>query len=346
MKTTEEKILKDWNSGRFEPVYFFYGEEDFLIERLCDQCLQKGLEEGSEDFNLDVVYGKEIDGAALINLVSAYPMMAERRLVIIKQTQQLSAAAMEMLVKYVRQPLTSTCLVLTAEKIDARKSVYKALLGGACSLESRPLYDNQVPGWISRYTASLQLSIGDEAIRLLQSTAGVSMRQLASEIEKIRLNLGSRNRIEVADVEQVAGANRQFNVFEFCDAVGRRDLKASLLILRQLFLQGEKAVSILAMLSRQFFIFSRIKGLQNRRLSDEELARELKLAPFFVRNYRQQASLYSPEQMTQAFFLLLEADQRLKSGYSKPAMVLELLVFSLGALARENRPELFSAIKG
>jgi DNA polymerase III subunit delta len=329
MKATIEQLHKDWAAGRFEPVYLFHGQEDFQIELLCGALIAKALEPGSEDFNYDLLYGSEVDGARIVNIATSYPMMADRRVVLVKNVQLLPAADLDLVAKYSKTALPSTCLVLTAAKIDARRSVWQHLLQNAGSFEAKPLYDNQIPDWLRRRISQSGLSISDDAVRMLQGVSGSSLRQLESEIAKIKINLGERKQIEVADVELVAGSARQFSVFELCDAIGLRKIESSLSIVRHMLTQGEQPTGILAMLTRHFLILAKLNGLQGRRLPEESMAKALKVQPYFLKNYVRQGANFSSFQLRSAFQHLLDADAQLKSSYQKPALVLDLLLFKL-----------------
>ena len=121
MKTNIGNIKKEWTKGHFAPVYLFYGEEDFLIKKYEAEIKKKALEPGEDDFNLDIFYANEADGAKIINAASSYPIMATRRVVIARNIEQLSATSMQILAKYVQKPSETTCLVLTARKLDTKK---------------------------------------------------------------------------------------------------------------------------------------------------------------------------------------------------------------------------------
>jgi DNA polymerase-3 subunit delta len=329
MKTSIEQLHKDWGAGRFAPAYLFYGQDDFQIDLLCDALTGKAVVPGSEDFNYDQLYGNETDGARIVNIASSYPMMAERRVLMVKNIHQLPAADLELVAKYCQSALPSTCLIMTAAKIDARRSVWQQLLQHAGSVELKPLYDNQVPDWLRKRVGQAGLTITEEAIRMLQGLTGSNLRQLESEIEKIKINLGPSRQIQEADVERVVGSSRQFSVFELCDAVGQRKIKSSLAIVDHMITQGEQATGILAMLTRHFLILAKLNGMKDRRLPAESLAKALKIQPFFLKNYAAQAANFSGAQLRTAFSYLLEADAQLKSSYQKPFMVLEMLLFKL-----------------
>ncbi|MBD3374722.1 DNA polymerase III subunit delta [candidate division KSB1 bacterium] len=326
-----ETLIKQWKAGKFDPIYLFYGEEDFLIEQLCDQILQYALAPQDHDFNLDILYASEIDGSQLINAVTSYPMMAERRLILVKNLQQLDEKAQEMLAKYSQQPSPSSCLVMTASKLKANTPLAKSKKHFTV-FEAKKLYDNKIPDWIRSQLAPNKITITNEAMRLLLASTGNSLRNINVELEKILLQLDDRKEISVKDVERVVGISKQYNIFELCDAVGNRNIGSGLAIANRMLQAGESAVGMLVMLTRHFFILARIKECKAQRMQERDMARELKIHPYFLKNYLRQAGQYSRDQLRDAFSILLDADVHIKSSYQKPQMIMELLVVKLGSL--------------
>jgi DNA polymerase III subunit delta len=329
MKTTLDALKSEWKAGRFAPVYLFYGEEDFLIEQMCDEILTKALLPEEKDFNLDIFYANEVDGVKVMNIASSYPLMSARRVVMVRNIELFTAANLQMINKYVQHPLDSTCMVLTAEKLEGRKTKLHDIQKASVYLEAKPLYDNHIPDWVRKWVSQYDLGISDEAIRLLQAHTGNALRSLAAEIDKLRLNLQNRRRIEENDVEQVVGNSKQFTVFELCDAVGAKNLNRSLNILSNMLQNGEQPTALLNMLSRHFFILAKLRELKVKNAGQEQIAKKLKIHPFFLQNFSRQAGLYNKDQLKSAFSHLLEADQNLKTSYQKPRLVLETLLFKL-----------------
>ncbi len=326
-----ETLIKQWKAGKFDPIYLFQGEEDFLIEQLCDHIVQYALSPQDHDFNLDILYASEIDGSQLINAVTSYPMMAERRLVLLKNLHQLDEKAQEMLAKYSEQPSPSSCLVMTATKIKANTPLSKSKKHFTV-FEAKKLYDNKIPDWIRSQLTPHKITITNEAVRLLLASTGNSLRNINVELEKILLQLDDRKEISVKDVERVVGVSKQYNIFELCDAVGNRNIGNGLAIANRMLQAGESAVGMLVMLTRHFFILARIKEYKAQRMQERDMARELKIHPYFLKNYLRQAGQYSRDQLRDAFSILLDADVNIKSSYQKPQMILELLVVKLGSL--------------
>ncbi len=326
-KYTPARLKSDLKKGIVATVYLFYGQEDFLIEQWLKALQQAVLQPGDEDFNLDVLYGNETDGAAVVNIAMSFPMMAEKRMVVVKDFHHLSEKSLNLITAYIQKPSASSCLALTTTKLGGTNAVIKALAKYSKVLEAKPLYDNHVPAWVKAHVKERGFTISDEAITLLQLNAGNSLRRLSSEIDKIELLLKDRHEISVQDVEAIVGASKEFNVFEFADAVAEKNLPKSLRILNRLLELGESPIGILVMLTRHYTIIAKAKEMIISRMRKDEMGRALRVNPYFIDKYVRQAAKYNKSQLGDIFQLLLTADQHLKSSYQKPKLVLESLIF-------------------
>ncbi len=327
MKNDFLNISRDIKNKKFHPVYLFSGEETFLIDTLVASLTKYGLEKEAQDFNLDILYANEIEAARIVDIAASYPMMSDRRIVVVKHTHLFKEKGLQLLQKYAEKPSKTTILVLLAQRAD--KAALKKIK--ACRFNARPFYDNQVPDWITSYLADRNLSITPDALRLLHAHVGNSLRQIVAEIDKICLNL-KENQITIKNIESVVGTNRQFNIFEFCDAVGRRNIKRSLWILNQMLQLGENPGKMLSMLTRHFTILTQIHVLQAKKYRSSEIAAKTGIRHFFYKNYSQQAGQYNPGQLKSAFEVLLEADRHLKTGYQNPKLVMETVLFKMNTL--------------
>ena len=80
-------IIKDIQAKKFAPLYFLHGEETYYIDLITEAIQKHCLEEHERDFNQTILYGKDAELLALQSDLKAYPMMAERRLIILKEAQ-------------------------------------------------------------------------------------------------------------------------------------------------------------------------------------------------------------------------------------------------------------------
>ncbi len=143
---TPEDFHSALRQRQFRSVYLLYGEEDFLIDEMVQSFIKTAVDEGTRGFNLDIVYGSDLEAKDVVALASAYPMMAERRVVVVRDFDRLRNN--EQLIGYIEQPSETTSLLLLAEKVDMRRKPYVTLKTKAEIIECRPLYDDRVPDWI------------------------------------------------------------------------------------------------------------------------------------------------------------------------------------------------------
>src|SRR5690554_6057486 len=174
-----EQILADLKNKIYKPIYLFYGEESFFIDELTNYIQQNVLTETEKAFNQDIVYGKDITATNLIELSRAFPMMANYRVVILKEAQGLKD--FKNLEPYVQNPVNSTILVLSFKntaKVDKRLKVFNLLSKNAVVFESKRLYENQVYPWIEKTLRENGLSIHTEALRLFYESIGADLSRL------------------------------------------------------------------------------------------------------------------------------------------------------------------------
>ena len=319
-----DALLSSIRKKEFAPVYFFYGEEDFLIDEVVDAIVTEGVDPGTKGFNLDIVHGNESDGKSIVSLASSFPMAAERRVVVVKDFDR--ASNKELLEPYLEQPSPSTCLVLIASKPDTRKKPYPLLKKNSAGGEFASLYENEIPGWIQRRVKSLRRSITPEAAELLQAYVGNSLREVSNQIDKLLIAVGAKTTIELEDVEAVVGISKEFTVFELTKMVGEKNISRSIEIVERMLDSGESPQLIIVMLTRHFVILAKLRDLRAAARSDFELAGAVRVSPFFVKEYLSHLPNYTPAAVDDAFLALARADHELKSSATDPKLVMDVLL--------------------
>ncbi|MBI4428105.1 MAG: DNA polymerase III subunit delta [Ignavibacteriales bacterium] len=326
--------------GQISPVYLFHGQEDLLIQEGVELIIRKAVDPATKSFNLDVVYGSKTDAKSALSIASSFPMMSQRRVVVIKEFEKLAAgeSAKELLAGYIQRPLDSTCLVLISPEPDFRRKPFTDIKKHADIVECRPLYDNQVPGWILERIRHQGKGINLDACQLLQAYTGNSLRALQNEIDKLFIFIGDRGSITAEDVSQVVGATRGYTIFDLQNAIGRKEMNEAVRILERMLELGENHQLIIVMLTRFFHQLWKLAELNAKRLSEREMAAELKVHPFYLKQYLGFAKNFSAEHVEAGFRALLEADAELKSSSRDPHVVLDLLVYTLIRGSAESIP--------
>src|SRR5215207_3797554 len=137
MASAGEKALHSALKKRvFDPVYYLFGEDDFLKEQATRDLIEAAVDPATRDFNLELRRASELDPEALDALLSTPPMLAERRVVVIREVDKLKKSARALLDRYLARPAHDTVLVLIT---PAGAKADKGLSDHATSVEFKPL---------------------------------------------------------------------------------------------------------------------------------------------------------------------------------------------------------------
>ena len=296
---TFEQIIADIQNKIFSPVYFFYGEEPFFIDQLTSYIEKNALDEDVKEFNQTVVYGRDLTPKDVIDLAHRFPMLGNYQLVILKEAQYLNK--IEGIEPYLNAPLSSTILVVAYKykKLDKRKSFYKRLnkSNDVTLFHSEKLRDYQVPDWIEKAAALLGHRINPIASRLLSDYLGNDLGKIQNELEKLAINLEKGTPITEDEIEKNIGISKDFNVFEFQNALGFKDaLKAQRIVQYFEANPKEHPLQMVSVMMHNFFmkvfLYHYIKNMKPR-----EIAAELGVNPYFVKDYQKAAKVYSPQKI-------------------------------------------------
>ena len=321
-----KQIIQDLKNKVYHPVYFLTGEEPYYIDLIADYIEKNVLDETEKDFNQTILYGKENDITTIIGAAKRYPMMANNNVVIIKEAQHL-ALQLDKLEAYLDNPTPSTLLVFCYKykKVDGRKAIGKKLKKNAVFFESKKLYDNQVPDWITGYLKSKRYTISPQAALLIADSVGADLSKVVNELEKLIINVPEGNEITPETVEKNIGISKDFNNFELNKALGAKDvLKANKIINH--FAKNEKDHPLVVTIGLLYSFYSNIlKVHYTKDKSKNNLASVLKISPFFVGEYETAARNYPIRKAVKIIEYLREYDLKSKGVNSASASNGELL---------------------
>ena len=321
MKHNPDEVLKNLKQKEYSPVYFLQGEEPYYIDLIARHIEDKVLSESEKSFNQVVLYGKDVDVATVLSQAKRYPMMAQRQVVIVKEAQDITdfntQTGQQLLEAYVKNPTPSTLLVLCYKykKIDSRKALGKALDKFAVWVESKKLYDNQLPGWIATYVKQRGFRTDDKAVQMLADAIGNNLERLTNEIEKVLINFPAGQSEVVIDagmVQKYVGISKEFNAFELQKAISTKNVVKTMQIV-QYFEANPKANPIIPIIALLFSFYSKLLLVhQSSDKSERGLAVLLKINPFFAKEYRIAAVNYPLAQVIRNVHFLRVADQHAK----------------------------------
>ena len=307
------QITKDIKAGNIKPIYFFMGEEPYYIDKLTDFIQENILQEHERDFNQTIIYGRDTTIEEVVSNAKRYPMMADRQVVIVREAQELSRY-IDKLESYVENPQPTTVLVFAYKykTLDKRKRVTKLLEKFGVVFESKKLYDNQVGDWIKRVLSGQGYAIEPKASSILVEFLGTDLSKISNELDKLKIILHKGHTITAKDIEENIGFSKDFNNFELRSALGQKNQLKSYQIV-DYFAQNPKDNPLVVTTAMVFSYFSQL--LQYHGLKDKSkfnVAKELKINPFFVKDYELAARNYPMRKVSAIVGTLRDIDVKSK----------------------------------
>lgn len=326
-----DNFIEATKGKNYAPVYLFIGEEDYLSEECVDRLIRDLLTADTKAFNLDIVYGSKADASQVMAHAASFPMMSDRRVVVIKEFDKLLSdeKVKELVSAYIARPLDSTCLVLLAEKPDFRTKPFTDLKKNGEVFSFNPLYDNQIPAWIAARCKAMGKEVDIEACRLMQAYIGNSLRSIQNELDKLFTFLGERTLVTLEDVADVVGVSRGFTIFDLQNAIGKKNIAEAMRIVKRMTETGEAPQLSIIMLTRYFSLVWKVQDMLKHGESETEIIAATRISPYYFKNYAEAARRFSSSQIENSFGVLLDADIQLKSTSPDPYHLMEMLVYSL-----------------
>jgi len=304
------QIINSITQKSFSPIYLLYGDEPYFIKKICDALQKNVVEEESKTFDEKILYPeKGIDMNSLLCDLKSYPITGQSQLFIIKNAENLRD--LSRLETYFLSPQISTVLVLCLHK-DWRsiktlktKKWFKIINEKFIAFESKKLFENQMPNWISNYIKEKGYTSAFKVNTMLSEFLGNDLEKITNEIDKLTIVLTKKN-IDEFDVEKHVGISRDFNSFELQNSLALKDYQKSLRIINYLLKNNHPVVLIISSL---YTLFSKLLVLHS--LKDKSkgiVSSKLKINPYFFSMYNAASLNYSFQKCTQIINFLKEAD--------------------------------------
>lgn len=348
MASTGEKALHGALKRRqFDPVYLFFGEDDFLKEARARELVTALVDPATRDFNLEIRRGNELDAETLDALLATPPLLAERRVIMLRDVDKVKKDTRQVLERYLKRPAPDIVLLLVA---PAGAKIDKALTDRSTTVEFAPLAGDRLPKWVAFHVETvLSRTITPEAVSLLVEAVGPDLAQLAVELEKLASY--TSNTIDELAVAEVVGVRRSESLGALLDAVAAKDATMALALLPGVLQQPKtSAVSIVMNLTTQMLALSYgvaalARGTPPRALFNEYMALLKESGAFPGRPWGEAVSAWTRNterwttaELDVALSALLATDAALKeTKLSSDEQMLTTLVLTLCSAAASRR---------
>ncbi|HSG06751.1 MAG TPA: DNA polymerase III subunit delta [Longimicrobiales bacterium] len=314
-------------------AFYLHGDDEFRKEEVVRALVEAHLDPATADFNFDPLRGTDVDTETLASVLGTPPMMAEWRVVVIREVEGLaiSPRSREVLLEAVGKPPPGLALILSCSVPQGSKAkFYKDLAKTARSVEFQPLSPADVPGWLmARARSHFDVELDVEAAQALGAAIGANLGILNMELEKLVDVAGEGRSITMKEVEAAGTRLPSQDRWRWFDLVGEGQLDEALESLGVLLGQGENGVGLVIGLTTHFLRLGVVA-------EDGPGALEAALPPhqrWLARRLVAQAKRWRPVEIDAALEGLLRVDRLLKASSLSDEHLLE--EWLLGLLARK-----------
>ena len=341
--TSLQELKADLKNKDIRRLYFFHGEESFLLNHYLNQMKKQILDPLTESFNYHRFTNETFDIRSFADAVENMPMMAESTFVQVDdidlfKLNEADRNAVTEILSDIPEYCTVVFTYLTAAwKPDKRlKKLWDTVSSNGFIVEFEKQSQRDLVAWVQRHFSANKKRIDPNLCVYLIEITGGTMTALSGEIDKICAYSGS-DEIRKSDIDAVTEPVLDAVVFQMTDLMGSGQYAEAFAKLQQLLKMQEEPIKILGAVGGHFRRISTARILSDNGRPASELQKLCAPMPdFAARKTMEAARQFKPEFCAKAAQLILETDYQMKTSFDDNERLLELLILQLAQEARNG----------
>ena len=327
-----KKLEDDIKNRKFERVYLFFGDENYLKKTYTDKLRKALVSDGAEMMNLDIFQGKKPESKKILDSCETFPFMNDFRLVIVKDSElfiQGSKEESEKIAGYVKSIPKSSILMFIEDKVDKRGKLYKTVSQNGYCVECKIPSEKEMCVWVEKKAKEKGLVMKKDVVLYFLRSVNIGMESALAELEKLSDYVGE-GEILKRDVDEVCAKSLEVKIFNMVAAIGNKKLKDALDIYNNMILMKESPIMILAMIARQFRIILQSKYLAEKGFYNADIAKKINQREFVVSQCLSQAKNFRKKDLLKALDDCLKCGANIKTGKIQDKLGVEMIIMKYG----------------
>lgn len=306
-------LTEDLKNGRMAKIYLLYGPDAYQRNRYRD-AVNGLLCKDLDSMNINRYQGKDIEISEVIGIAETLPFFADRRVIIIENSEWFGAGKGEELADYLENLSETTHIVFVEEQVDKRSRLFKLCQkNGTCEC-CEILKGPELEKWVLTLLTREKKRITGDGLRLFLEKTDSDMNNMRMELEKLISYMGERTDILPEDVEAICHTRTTSKIFDLVEAIARKSGVRALEIYREMIELRESPNLILYLVARQFHLILMAFELRGKGLDKYKMAEKMGVQPFVADKAIAQMRGFTKESVRQALEECVEMDQAIKSG--------------------------------
>ncbi len=315
-------LKTELSQGKLRPVYLFYGEEEY-IKRTYEKKIEELVpDNGFPEFNHLKLEGTDIPLSAYDDAWETFPMMADRKLIIIRDSKIFKKATEEVKqfwLEKLKRTSEDAVVVFNESEVDKRGVLYKALQKAGLAVEFKYQSESDLITWVNRQALKAKVKMSKDCAAYLVGIVDPGLSNLSNEFNKLLSYCDGE--ITKSDIDRVVSKAMSIKIFDLTDAIMARNADKAMKVVNELRTSSESAFGILYLLegSAEKILKTKLCGSKNK----YEVASAIGAAPFVAEKYLISAGGFETQQLIRMITRVPEIDFEIKSGLVEQWAALE-----------------------
>lgn len=328
-----KSLNEDLKNRQFNKVYLLYGEEAYLKKQYRDK-LRNAIISPGDTMNYAYFEGKGSNVKEIIDLAETLPFFADRRLIVMEDTEFFKGSASD-LAEYLKEMPETTHMIFVESEVDKRSKLYKVVQSKGRAVELGRQDEMTLLRWTKGNMEKEGKKVQDNTVRYFLAKVGTDMENIQKELEKLVCYTLEKDSIEIEDVDAICTTQITNRIFDMVNAVADKEQRKALEYYYDLLALKEPPMRILALLSRQFKLLLEVKTMDQRGYSRQEIAEKVGLNPFVVGKYQTQARAFTTKALRTIIEDSVDTDECVKTGRLTDSLGVELFIMKYSSEQEE-----------
>lgn len=333
----EKDLLDQIKTKNLSSIYFIYGEDNYLKQKYVKRLSETAVTDLPE-MNFPKIDGKEVSAQQISDETYQFPLMSEKRCVLIDDFDIVSKGKEEIdAVKEILKDVPETTVlifVFSSVDVDYKKAGWSDIIKTAskygCVINCKFKTDADLVKYIRVWGEKQKTAIDSNVARYLIETVGKDLKKLETEVDK--LCAFCKNYVTKDDIDRISAKTPEATQYMLPKSILSENISGSLNILSDLLDMNYEPIIILNAIADSFIDIYRVKTAVENGLKPREIAETFKYSKnrlFVLDNAAKYAKKYSVSTLEKCFDVLNDADSGLKGDEKNKRLLLERTIILL-----------------
>ena len=302
--------------------------EDVGQYHIAKDLLMKQLEFDTSDLGFAYFDMSEADYHQVdLDLVSL-PFFSDEKVVILDyfadlttdKKRYLTDDELKQFEAYLENPVETTRLIILAPgKLDSKRRLVKLLKRDGLVLEANPLKEMELKNHFQNEVRRLGLRMDPDVFHYLMVKSNFDFAEVSKNLVFLQSYRG-QNEISLADIDVAIPKTLQDNIFDLTQLVLQSKMDEASHLVRDLRLQGEDEIKLIAIMLTQFRTYLQVQILHEQGRGEQQIVTALsdlsgrKINPYQVKYALRDSRNLSVGFLKKVVKLLIETDYQIKTG--------------------------------